>query len=308
MRSLLTKIVYKGISIKEYASITTGSTVSEKVSLKINGSVINVSQNHWVLCLRPIVFGVWLNKAADFVPSPTTNYAIIVEEIVPAKKLAEIQLSFLSSIEEKDGMLLLLKENKSKVFHTSQMEAGLLYYAYYRKPGFSFEKFSSYVAAFSYPRKVRIVSFQNDNYYNIFPMDFIGKIEGTNRYVFGLRHTNLALDKIIAAKKIVVSEVPARYKGEIYKLGNYHSSSTPPLDELPFKTLTSKSFGFPVPEWAEKYNEIHITQTMNLGSHMLLWGESQTEEVINPSLGNLYHIHFLLALFQQRQGLGYTGV
>jgi hypothetical protein len=69
--------------------------------------------------------------------------------------------------------------------------------------------------------------------------------------------------------------------------------------------LTSKSFGFPVPEWAEKYNEIHITQMMNLGSHMLLWGESQHEVDISPGSGNLYHIHFLLSLFQQRTGTSY---
>ena len=50
MRSLLTKIVYKGISIKEYASITTGDTISEKVSLKI----INLKLAIYGVCLKII--------------------------------------------------------------------------------------------------------------------------------------------------------------------------------------------------------------------------------------------------------------
>ena len=307
MRSLLTKILYKGIPVKEYASITVGDRISEKVFLKINDAVTDVSQSHWILCLQPIVFAIWLNKPADFF-SPATAYKIIFKEMSPHKKLAVTELSFFNSIEEQEGTLLLLKENNSKLFHVSLIETFLLYSAYYRKPGFLFKKFRSYVSAFSYPRKVRLVSFQNEDYYTIFPMDFIGKITETNRYVFGLRHTNLALPKIIETKKIVVSEVPFTYKDDIYKLGNHHSSSPPPLNQLPFKTLASKRFGFPVPEWAEKYNEIRITQTMNLGSHMLLWGESQHEEIITAGIGNLYHIHFLLSLFLQRKGIGYTKV
>lgn len=307
MRSLLTKILYKGIPIKEYASITVGNHILERVFLKINDSITDVSQEHWVLCLQPIVFGIWLNKPADF-PTQETGYKIFFKEMVPHKKLAEIQLSFFNSIEEQDGTLLLLKEDRSRLFHTSFIETRLLYSAYYQKTGFSFKKFNSYVSAFSYPRKVRLVSFQNEDYYNIFPMDFVGKIGTTNRYVFGLRHTNQSLSRIIETKKVIVSEVPFRYKEDIYKLGNYHSSSPPPLNQLPFNTLASKSFGFPVPEWAQCYNEIRITQTMSLGSHMLLWGESQHEEILNTGTGNLYHIHFLLSLFQQRKGTGYTRV
>ena len=199
MRRLLTKILYKGIPVKEYASITTGDHISEKVLLNIDDSILDVSKDQWVLCLQPIVFGIWLNNP-DFSP-PVTHYKIIIEEIAPVKKLAEIQLSFFDCIKEQDGTLLLLKEDRSRLFHTSLIETYLLYSAYYRKPGFSFKKFSSYVSAFSYPRKVRLVSFQNEDYFNIFPMDFVGKIGATNRYVFGLRHTNKALSRIIEAKK-----------------------------------------------------------------------------------------------------------
>ena len=308
MKNFLKRIVYKGIPIKEYASITINDTISENVFLKTNDHTIDVSQDHWALCLEPIVFGIWLNKNNGFFLSADNKYTLVFEETTQKKKLAEIKLSFFDSIGEQDGTFLLVKADKCRLFHTSAIETFLLYSAYYRKPGFSFKKFCSYVAAFSYPRKVRIISFQKEGYYNIFPMDFVGKIGNTNRYVFGLRHTNQTLADIIIAKKIVVSEVPFTRKEDIYKLGSHHSSLPPPLKQLPFTTFASKNFGFPVPEWAESYNEISIIQTVNLGSHMLLWGESQYEGIRNNGPGHLYHIHFLLSLFHERKGTGYIHV
>jgi hypothetical protein len=106
-------------------------------------------------------------------------------------------------------------------------------------------------------------------------------------------------------KKLAVSEVPFMYKEEIYKLGKHHSAAPPSLDQLLFMTSPSRQFGFPIPEYGWKYNEIRIIRTINLGSHMLLWGESQHEEIIRESASSLYHIHFLLYLFQKRKGQSY---
>lgn len=305
MKNFFAKLFYKNLRVTGYASITIDNETSEKAFLKTNDSIIDVSDDHWALSLQPIVFGIWINKNNLLNFSPNHSYKLLFESKVQRKKLAEIDLNFFDSITVGDGTLLLLEATKSKLFHASFFEICWLYFFYYRKPGFSFKRFSSYVSAFSYPRKVRIISFQKEGYYNIFPMDFVGKIRETNYYVFGLRHTNLALDEIIKSQNLVVSEVPFTLKEEIYELGGHHSSSPPPPGQLTFKTLSSKNFGFPVPEWADSYNEIRITHTLNLGSHMLLWGQSQHEEINKRSTGNLYHIHFLLSLFLNRKGTAY---
>ncbi len=216
MKNFVKKIIYRGFPIREYASITVADTISERVFLKINDFVTDVSQDHWALCLQPLIFGIWLNKDTRFSIAPNNNYKLLFEETSTKKKLAEIKLDFFGSIKEQEGTLLLVKAGKCDLFHTSFTESFFLYSIYYHKPGFSFKKFRSYVSAFSYPRKVRIVSFKKDDYYTIFPMDFVGKISETNRYVFGLRHTNRALNKITRTEKHVVSEVPSRYKNDIY--------------------------------------------------------------------------------------------
>jgi hypothetical protein len=307
MKQLLKKILYRDIDITEYAGIAIHEPVSEKVLLKTPAIVTDVSRTHWVLCLDPLVFGVWLATGSAF--PDTTEYTLLFEATAynnkKEKKLAEVQLSLQDTIKEADGKLLLLKVEHCSLFHTSHLEAYFLFSRYYRKPGFRFDKFKSFVTAYSYPRKVRVVSFQKEDYYNIFPMDLLGRIKSNNRFVFGLRHTNQALSRIIEEKKIVVSEVPFIHKPGIYKLGSHHSSTPPPLNQLPFKTMPSKDFGFPVTEWAENYNEIRITRTINLGSHMLLWGVSQHEEIIRPATEHFYHIHFLLYLHQKRQARTY---
>ena len=56
-------------------------------------------------------------------------------------------------------------------------------------------------------------------------MDLLGEIPQSGKYIFGLRHTNVALPKIIETKKIVVSEVPYIYRTEVFlptnPLGKY---------------------------------------------------------------------------------------
>jgi hypothetical protein len=136
-------------------------------------------------------------------------------------------------------------------------------------------------------------------------MDLTGEPGQTNRFAFGLRHTNLAISKIIDSKKMVKSDVSFEYKDIIYQLGKHHGSLPPPLDALPFPVMETEQFGFYIPSWVEKYREIEIIKTVNLGSHMLLWGKSTNEKILKSPLGHLFHIHFLLYIYQQRRGLNY---
>ena len=96
------------------------------------------------------------------------------------------------------------------IFHSSNR--WLLYYKYYKKPEQDYKKLKSYSAAYSYPRRVRVVSFREADWFNIFPMDLVGDIPSSTRYVFGLRHTNVTLGRIMETKKICVSEIPYEYK------------------------------------------------------------------------------------------------
>lgn len=310
MNSFFRKLIFGDAGIREYATITINNEIKEKVYLEIGAAKLDISQIHWLLCLDPIVFGIWINNEKDIaLIDEQSEYRIyFTNGDAKGNVLADTTLDFFDKMIDKDGVLLLLKLKKSRIYHINFIKTRLLFLKYYKKPQLSFVKLKSFVSAYSYPRRVRVISFKQDDYYNIFPMDLLGDIRQHNKYVFGLRHTNVALSKIIESKKMVVSEVSYRYKDIIYQLGSHHSATPPPVEQLPFKVINSKSFGFYVPEWAASYKEICIHKTINLGSHMLMWGEVLDECTLRSSEGHLYHIHYLLYLYQKRKHIEYPVV
>ena len=313
MKNIFRKILFGNTAVKEYSTVKIPYEIREKVFLEIGRTLIDISQSQWLLCLEPVVFGVWLTDkepitAMDkkkayklFFTDPSSNGG-------KGRKLAVATVIFFDKIEEDQGTLFLLKLEKSRLFHTSFIKVLILFYRYYKKPKFTLDKFKSFVSAYSYPRKVNIISFRQGDYYNIFPMDLTGEPGQAGRFVFGLRHTNLALAKIIENKRLVKSDVSFEYKDIIYQLGKHHGTNPPPLDALPFEVIESEQFRFYIPSWTEKYKEIEIVKTLNLGSHMLLWGKLTHAKILKQPTVHLFHIHFLLYLYQKRKGFSYSMV
>jgi hypothetical protein len=314
MKPPIHHIVFHEEKIKEYETLGIADEIYERVYLenKTDRGIHDVSKNHWVLCLEPLIFGVWITKEsginADLKEGWTLHFAEHGRPDVKKKTLAVASLNFFDRINEDSGSLLLLKIKTSRIFHIHFLKTWLLYFKYYKKPGLSFRKLKTFVTAYSYPRKVRLISFKEEDYYNIFPMDLLGDISQDGRFVFGLRHTNHALARIIAAGKIVVSEISSCHKEIIYQLGMHHGSKPPPTEQLPFPVIKSEAFGFWIPEWAETYKEIRIIRTMNLGSHMLLWGEPVSDNLLSNGDRHLHHIHFMLYLQQKAAGFSYQTV
>jgi flavin reductase (DIM6/NTAB) family NADH-FMN oxidoreductase RutF len=302
--NFLKRLVYKNTRITEYSSITVKDIIHEKVFLETARGTIDISTRHWVLCLEPLTFGVWFPKVEISIQPADSDITIIFRD--PVTIIAKANLEIFDKIESLEGTLVILKYRAGIIMHTNSLETKFLFTRYYKKPGLSFEKFKTLVTGYSYPRRVRIISFLQGDHFNIFPMDLLAPVPGTDHFVFGLRHTNRTLAKIIETGKIVVSEVSFGNKEAIYNLGKHHSSAPPAMDQLPFTISNSKHFGFPVPGWASGYREIRIQKTIDQGSHMLMWGDILHEEKLKPPEPGFYHIHFLLYLHQVRNNRKYA--
>jgi hypothetical protein len=291
--------------IREFSTVGLNDNVREKVYLQAGPHTLDVSGNQWLLGLDPRILGVWITEKEEKAQlEAATGYKMYFMDV--DKAVAVLGLEPFSIIEEDNGTLFLLKVTGSDIHHISSLRARLLFWKFYKKPGVDFDRLKAVAAAYTYPRRVRIISFKQDSDYNyIFPMDLLGDLRSSGRYLLGMRHSNQVLTKIMDEKKIVVSEVPAEYKPLIYKLGRNHSAAPPPLDQLPFGVIASREFGFYIPEWAESYKEIHIRKTLNLGSHMLLFGEWTADNVLKPPTPRLHHIHFLHFLYQKHKRSGY---
>lgn len=314
MKQLIRNILTGSTPLCEYAKIITPSPIHEKIFLQTKNAVFDISENHWILCITPFIFGVWIeNTEIDLSPKKGSKYHIYISNTwihhrkqVLKNTESALSLDLTDCIEEGRGMLLLLELKKTRIFHLDLIRRFLLFSRYYKKPGFSFQRFKSFVSAYSYPRQVRIVSFRQRDYYNIFPMDLLGDISRHGRFVFGLQCKNVTLPKIIETGRLVVSEASYLYKDIIYQLGKHHSGHPPALESLPFEVTKSNRFGFYIPAWVESYKEIQILYTQKLGSHMLLWGKIESEHWLTDPAHHLSTVHFLHFLHQKNNGHPYT--
>ena len=306
MKTFLRNLLFGVVPVTEYSTITIEGGINERVYLRVEEKNIDISATHWLLCLDPIVFGIWFSKEGDVVSfNKVAVYKMyFADSETGTNVVAALKLKFFDKIEGPDGTLVLLSLSDVRIYHVNFFRTWLLFYKYYKKPEQDFHKLKSYSAAYSYPRRVRLVSFRDENWFNIFPMDLVGDVPFSGRYVFGLRHSNVTLSRIIKDGKIAVSEIPYEYKNIIYQLGKHHRKAMSD-SSLPFGLIKSEFFDFPIPEWADSYKEIRIVDNMNLGSHMLLWGEEINQKSIRGPHGNLFHIHFLHYTHLRRRGMAY---
>ena len=160
------------------------------------------------------------------------------------------------------GRLFLFRVRSTIIHHIEALRAWLLYQKFYKKPGVTYERLKAVAAAYTYPRRVRIISFRfdDDNIY-IFPMDLLADIRSAGRYLLGMRHSNQVLKRVMEVRQIVVAEAPAEYKQMIYALGRNHSASPAAGPQLPFRVIATRHFGYCLPEWVESYKEIRIGKT-----------------------------------------------
>ncbi len=264
--------------------------VEEKVFLKKDDLLIDITGTHSMICLDPFCVAVWL-------PKDKMNGFDKKKARVQFKKntqtTAELNIGLIEAIPTDNGALLLYKiesviNHQLNILHRLALFAWLL-----RSKKNTYESRKVISALYSYPRKIIIVSYSDEHYYNIFPMDIQGYIAEEDMYILGLRTTNITLNKILEAKKVVISDTDAIDINTIYNLGKHSSTSPTKMEEMPFAVNRSELFGFPVPGFAGSYKEVEIIDHRKMGYHMLLVGKVVNLKVLRKDSTSLYHVGFL---------------
>jgi len=291
MNKLIRKLFFKGDKIKTFfISRLRQSQIQESVFLKTGGSTLDIGKHHGMICLDPFCVAVWLpaRQLAAIADKATT-----IQFKKEGKLNAYINVSVIEKIVTTNGALILFKIEKVKNYQLNPLHR-LVFFAYLlRSPKNTYNSRKVINALYSYPRSIIIVSYLDENYCNIFPMDIHSHIEEEGLYILGLRTTNVTLDKILAAKKVVVCDTDSADINIIYDLGKHSSTSPTPIEKMPFSTKSSELFGFPVPNFSGSYKEIEIIQHRKMGFHMLLVGRIANVKQIKPDPSSFYHISFL---------------
>ncbi|MDB5130552.1 MAG: oxidoreductase RutF, flavin reductase family [Mucilaginibacter sp.] len=291
MNSPIKKIFFNNTDIKTFfITRLSDNEIEEEVFLEHGKRQIDITSNHGMICLDPFCVAVWLPADHANLPGlgkPNLNF------FKGHRLNASIEVSIIEKIPTAQGALLLYRIENIKNYQLSALHRLVLFAYFLRSKANTYYSRKVISALYSYPRKIIIVSYRDDTYYNIFPMDIQGFIEQENMYILGLRTTNVTLNKILEAKKVVICDTDAVDINTVYNLGKHSSSAPTPKDKLPFGTSESELFGFPVPDFTGSYKEIEIIYHKKMGYHMLMVGKVVNSKKIKHKTSSLYHVGFL---------------
>lgn len=264
--------------------------VEEKVYLKNGTYQADITATNSMICLDPFCMAAWL--PADEA-TLTSNQEAQIHFVTGWRLNAIIDVSLIEKIPTPNGVLFLFKVESVKNFQLSALQRLVLFAYFLRSKANTYQSRRVISAMYSYPRSIIIVSYKDDDYCNIFPMDIHGYIQQEDMYLLGLRTTNVTLDKILTAKKVVVCDTNDVDIETVYNLGKHSSKSPTSTDQLPFKTTESELFKFPVPDFVGAYKEIKIVLNKKMGYHMLMVGKVVNKKQVKSNPSSLYHVGFL---------------
>lgn len=286
MKQKLIKLLFKENEIRQYLTYSIDkSKITEQVSLISQSGVQIISQNQFVFCQVPFLIGIYTKKMeAEKIQLVLTKRN---------KKQSTSKLTKLNSFKLNHGFLEIFKHTKTIYHHIGYLRQKLilLYFYLKQKQKVQYSELSGFCAFYNYPRKVIISCYGNEKDYNFFPMDLVGYISSENKYILGLRNSNKTLAKFLFSKKIVVADIDAKFKNQIFKMGAHHSSTPPTLDNFDFTFCKSEKHNFIVPNIVSNYKELEIVSHKNLGSHTIMICEIVNEKIFDTKCTSLYHKH-----------------
>jgi flavin reductase (DIM6/NTAB) family NADH-FMN oxidoreductase RutF len=150
------------------------------------------------------------------------------------------------------------------------------------------------------PRPVFLVSVDDGQKSNLFPMDLVGTLPG-ERFTLALRNTSASVETIKSARKVAFADVPADACQIAYQLGAHHKSGKVDWAGLPFKIQRSHSFALPVPAIALSVREIEILDFKRVGSHTLFVGRIVSRQPL-ASGPQLFHTSGIHQRLRRREG------
>jgi flavin reductase (DIM6/NTAB) family NADH-FMN oxidoreductase RutF len=150
------------------------------------------------------------------------------------------------------------------------------------------------------PRPVVLVSVDDGAHSNLFPMDLIGAVSA-DRFTLALRSTSPSIAAMKSARRVALSDVPARDFAVAYKLGIHHKNVKVEWDQLPFAILRSPEFSLPYPAMALRVRECAILDFETIGSHTFFVTEIAAEHSVHDA-AQFFHTSGIYQHFRARNG------
>lgn len=283
------------------------------VSLHGLGAPRDVTGNNVVTSLRPFVMGIGLESEIELSARAPSGVRLEFREKGHEEKLlGAIGIRAIDTVrlgQQKIG-LFESQSVQNCCLPTSQLWTRLWFdrYRQWRTKGGSdpynfrmkrrdlYSLFVFYVC----PRPVVLVTVIHEGKCNIFPMDLIGPTDA-GFFLLALRSTSPAVELIRSSRRLALGSVPASRVAIAYELGKHHKKPSIDWSALPFGTVSSSSFGLPVPHFSLRVREMQVEEVRTVGSHTLFLAKQIGDKHWGEGL-QLFHVPGFFQTYRQRQG------
>lgn len=151
-----------------------------------------------------------------------------------------------------------------------------------------------------FPRQVVLVSVEDGEHRNLFPMDLIGPV-APDRFTLALRSTSRSISAMKSARRVALSDVAAADCALAYRLGAHHREPLADWQSLPCATGRSQAFSLPYPQSALRVRELEILDFETIGSHTLFVTRIAAVQPLAEA-DRLHHTSGLYQHFRMRHG------
>ena len=245
---------------------------------------LDVTSNHLIVELRPQLLGIMLSeKDADLVRQHPEEFYLSLHDPehqkMPNYCIGKVGLRYRQNIDLHEHVFVIFETTycKNYCLPAWRVQSHFLYERvklYFDNDPHTTQKmtpqylFSNWLL-FSLPRAVALVSFDDGEHSNMFPMDLIGATDSPY-YLLSLTSNDPSLPHILNAKKLVVSHIPLDQTDQTYAMGKNHKQESVGRKDMIVETKLSPVFKIPVPSSALCVRELNIVDSYRVDYHTII--------------------------------------
>jgi hypothetical protein len=268
-----------------------------RVILETHDSAFDVTDSHLLLGYKPLLIGI--PKNGSHITSHTASLKFFTSE----KLCGTIRLCISDTFHE--NLTIFVGHSAShELLTVSQQILHILIRNRKRKndplnpPRDLYDQIR---VAYSYPRKISVITVGENELYNVFPTDLHGEIHGQNKYIISLRENGKAFRQVVHSGRICLSTVSCDQFREVYALGKNHMQDLQPVNYFPAETLRIlNGSGLAVYGAATGYLILKMESEQKAGIHHLITFSIEKRSATDKQLNILSHIHSYYALWRKR--------
>lgn len=268
-----------------------------------------VTDSHLFVGYCPLVFAFANAGMPDSIQLILSNRALQPNEKFNTKDA--IALLKMDSVKKQEhgSSLFVYYEGRSGMHHFQSafhQFIGKKYNQWYnKKPGNVFlhdNLYKQVQIAYAVPRLISLITVGGSGWYNLFPTDLHGQA-GASHYIISLRTGGYACRQVMAAGRLVLSQMQSEAYTMVYGLGKNHMQELRSADNFPFSSLHSQTFGLPLPQLTASYQELELVDSFTHGIHTLLLFTILNRQQTSSPGNTLVHIHNSYASWRYKNGL-----